>query len=106
MSDQNKIPTEKLVTGIIGWVLIFVFFFWLFGAFDTGSTTSSSTDGLSDRHVANYCIKEKVKGYLSFPNTAKFKHTYIDVEAEGSDRYFLESFVDSENAFGQTISTY
>jgi len=97
----SKINSKKLLYSALI-ITIYVVFFII----PNDSLNLSYNDGKNHKSEAQVLAKHEVKDMLVAPSTADFPFFMDDVTALGNDKYIINSYVDSKNAFGVELRTY
>ncbi len=104
-------PIKKQISTGSGCLIIILFVLFIGWIFSSIFDTPSSTDWRSENNsiAANVMMEKFVKERLRSPSTSKFPGALErsdHVQYLGNQKYKINSWVDSQNAFGATIRTH
>lgn len=112
VNDPTTSTLSKIVSTIIGFVILGWFCSMLLGDVDSDTTNASTTSWKDepDKIAAHTMIQGFVEDRLKAPSTAEFPSAWDydydeNIDYEGNQTYYIESYVDSENSFGGTVRT-
>ena len=107
MNDKKSTISTKMSVTIVCIVLAIIIGFAFFCNSMCSGTEEESES--SKEIKALVCSESEVKDYLVSPSSAKFPYInseQVKVEKIEKNKYFVDSYVDSENSFGAMIRTY
>jgi hypothetical protein len=94
-------PANK--TSAFTWTVAVVGVLWMIGHF--GSSGSTNKPRMPDAIDASIACKDFIGQRLKSPSSAKFPMVASKARALGTNKYLLDSYVDSQNGFGALIRT-
>ena len=100
---RRKIPS-------LGWagIILAIFIIWAMAKNCGGDSDTSNKTKIYDGHDAYLESQSFVKKHLKSPSTAEFPYynrVKNNVKYLGTNKYKIDSYVDSQNSFGATIRT-
>lgn len=93
--------------GILIFIAVVILLMWAcFKSTSGGSSTPTTKSENSKQNTAYLGAQQTVKKMLKAPSTAKFPYpsdSDVSIKKLAEDKYFISSYVDSENSFGAMI---